>query len=192
MVSVTNALTAERQPAVAKTLMIISYFGKGKGKTTAALGVALRASGYKFKTEIIQFVKGSKFKSGEELALKSSKLIKIKKFGLGFVGIKGDSRNIKDHQYIAQKGLEYAKKVILRNDARVIILDEILGAIYGDLVKKDDVIKLTKKTCKNKIIILTGRPRIKEIIELSDLATEMKEIKHPYRKNIPAIKGLDF
>ncbi|MCX6809473.1 MAG: cob(I)yrinic acid a,c-diamide adenosyltransferase [Candidatus Berkelbacteria bacterium] len=172
--------------------MIIAYFGKGKGKTTAALGAALRASGYKFKTEIIQFVKSNDSPSGEEIAVKNSKLIKIKKFGLGFVSIKGDKHDLREHQLAAQKGLEYAKKTISKKDIKFIILDEILGAIHAGLVKKNEVIKIINKTNKNKIVILTGRPQVKEIFSLCDLVSEMKEVKHPYNKNAPAIKGLDF
>jgi len=170
--------------------LIVSYFGDGKGKTTAALGVALRASGHKKKILIIQFIKGN-WRSGEERGIKPLKEIEMIKTGLGFVGIEGDCKDIALHRKAAAKGLQLAEKALLKK-YDVIILDEIFGAVRGGLIKESDIIELLNKKSENLHLILTGTPRINSIIRKSDLVTQMKKIKHPYDKGQLAIEGIDY
>ncbi len=171
--------------------MIISYCGNGKGKTTAALGLALRAAGAGKRVKIIQFIKGD-WKTGEEALLKKIKGIDLEKSGLGFVNCPSDRHHISEHKKAAEQALDLARDVISRNITDVVILDEINWAISEYLIKESEVIDLIKTMPKTKTVVLTGAPVIKELIELSDLVTEMKKIKHPYDSGQKAIRGIDF
>lgn len=168
--------------------MIISYYGDGKGKTTAALGLALRGSGYEKKILFAQFIKSPQSKTGEDKALKKIKFLEHKKFGLGFIGIKGDQKKFSEHRLAAQKGLEYVNSSIESFD--FIILDEIFGAIKGDLINSEQVLSLVRNS--KKIFVLTGRPAISSILKVSDLVTHMKNIKHPFDNGSLASEAVDY
>lgn len=173
--------------------LVIVFTGNGKGKTTSALGVALRASGHRKKILIIQFLKNYK-NYGELKFVKNfpKANIEIKTFGEGYVGIRGDKKPKEVHLKAAKKGLEFAKKMIFSKRYFMIILDEINIALNLKLLKVDDVLKLLKSKPKDLHLVLTGRGVPKKIIEVADLVTEMKEIKHPYKKGILAQKGIEF
>ena len=171
--------------------MIISYCGNGKGKTTAALGLALRAAGAGKRVKIIQFIKGD-WNSSEEAMLKKIKGIDLEKSGLGFVNCPSDRHHISEHKKAAEQALNLARDAISKNKNDVVILDEINWAISEYLIKESEVIDLIKTMPKTKTVVLTGAPVIKELIELSDLVTEMKKIKHPYDSGQKAIRGIDF
>ncbi len=168
--------------------LTVCYFGNGKGKTTAALGLAFRASGYNQKTVIIQFIKGD-IKSGEDLASTRFKLIKIKKMGAGFV-LPGDQNRAK-HITCAKQALEAAADALYRG-YDVVVADEILGAVKAGLVGQKDVLRLISLKPDNTTLVLTGRPQFTQILKKCDLVTQMKKIKHPYDKGHPAIKGVDY
>lgn len=170
--------------------MIITYYGNGKGKTTAALGLVLRASGYNKRILVGQFVKSPQSVTGEDKALKLIPNLKHKKFGLGFVGIYSDKKLLKEHQEAAQKGLDYLGKNLDKFD--VIVADELLGAIKGGLVSIAEVVDLIKSFPTDKDLVLTGRPKYQKIISLSDLVTEMAEVKHPFKRGKMAKEGIDF
>ena len=172
--------------------LVIVYTGKGKGKTTAALGMALRAIGYDYKVCMIQFIKGS-WHYGE---MTSSKRLEpefeLTAVGKGFVGIMDDKSPIEDHKKIAEEALVIAKEKITSEKYNIVILDEINYAVNLGLVKIDDVLKLIQTKPANVNLVLTGNHVRDEIIELADLVTEMKEIKHPFKSGIRAKKGIDF
>jgi cob(I)alamin adenosyltransferase len=172
--------------------LVIVYTGKGKGKTTAALGMALRAVGYDYKVCMIQFIKGS-WHYGE---MTSSKRLEpefeLTAVGKGFVGIMDDKSPIEDHKKIADEALAIAKEKITSEKYNIVILDEINYAVNLGLVKIDDVIKLIQTKPANVNLVLTGNHVKDEIIELADLVTEMREIKHPFKSGIRAKKGIDF
>jgi cob(I)alamin adenosyltransferase len=166
------------------------YTGNGKGKTTAALGVALRAAGHNLKTIIIQFLKGN-INYGELLSTKKlAGLIEIYQMGReNFVDPKNpDPKDIK----LAKKGFEFAKQIILKKKYDIVILDEINVAIAYGLIPLKDVIELIKERPSSIELILTGRWAHTEIIALSDIVTEMKEIKHYYKKGITSRRGIDL
>lgn len=171
--------------------LIIVYTGDGKGKTTAALGMALRTVGWGGKVLIIQFVKA--WKTGEHRAIEAYLPdIKIIPAGEGFVGILGDRKPKITHQASAQKALQFAKKEIMSKKWTTVILDEINGAIEGKLVALKDVLTLITSKPDEVNLVLTGRVAQPEIIKKADIVTEMKKVKHPYDKGILAKKGVDF
>lgn len=170
--------------------MIIIYYGNGKGKTTAALGVALRASGYGKKILFAQFIKSPKSLTGEDKALKKIPGLTHKKFGLGFVGLLKDSHSLDEHKKAAVVGFRYIEKNLNKFD--LVVCDEILGAIRGGLIKVSEVKRLLSLLQSNQHIVLTGRPKYKGLIDLADLVTETKEIKHPFTKGKIAVQGIDY
>ena len=163
------------------------YTGNGKGKTTAALGLALRASGQGAKVVIIQFMKGwehyGELKSAG--ALPGVTLIQTGRPDYVYRGQETD----KDYSEAA-RGLELAKQYIAECD--MLILDEINVALDYDLLRLNDVIELVKSKPQHVELILTGRAADESLTELADLVTEMKEIKHPYQKGIEARRGVEF
>ena len=172
--------------------LVIVYTGKGKGKTTAALGMALRAIGYNHKVCMIQFIKGS-WHYGE---MSSSKRLEpefeMTAIGKGFVGIIDDKSPKEDHQKIANEAVRISKEKILSKNYDLVILDEINYAINLDLVNPNDILDLIKSKPENVNLVLTGNHAKSEIIEAADLVTEMKEVKHPFQLGIKAKKGIDF
>jgi len=173
--------------------MHVVFTGNGKGKTTAAIGNAIRIIGDDKRALMVQFIKGP-WVSGED---KSSERLgpdfRIIKTGKGFVGILGDTLPIEEHQEAAEQGLSIAKKEIQGGSYRLLILDEIHNAIALGLIGTAQVIAFLDYA-KGKVehVITTGRDAPKEIIDHADLVTEMKEIKHPYQTGRFAEKGLDF
>lgn len=168
--------------------MIIVFTGNGKGKTTASIGQMIRVIGRGKNALMLQFIKGP-WRSGEDefsdffnklkLNKKNIGKFKIKKCGLGFVGILGDKLPFKKHKLAAKKALEEFKKELKKN-WQLIILDEINVAINLKLLSLKEVISAIKNFPEDKILILSGRNAHPKIIELADLVTEMKDIKHPF------------
>ncbi|MBU4345830.1 MAG: cob(I)yrinic acid a,c-diamide adenosyltransferase [Candidatus Omnitrophica bacterium] len=167
--------------------MIQVYTGKGKGKTTAALGLAIRAAGAGLEVYICQFAKGMFY--NELKALKRFKNIKVAQFG-GRCFIK-KIPSPKD-MALARKGLRQVNKIISQKNYNMVILDEINIALKLKLVELNDVIELIKKAPKNLELILTGRGAHPAIIKLADLVSEIKDKKHYYKKGIKARKGIEF
>ena len=166
------------------------YTGNGKGKTTAALGQALRASGHNIKSLIIQFLKGGSY-SGEVKAIENCvPLIKIYQAGSPFF-INKDKISEKDMDS-NRKGLALAEDAACgENDTGILVLDEINVAINLGIIKTEEIIKLIKNKRPDIELILTGRNAPQEIIDAADLVTEMTEIKHYYSKNIPSRTGIE-
>jgi cob(I)alamin adenosyltransferase len=163
------------------------YTGNSKGKTTAALGLALRAAGAGLKVFIAQFIK--KRQCSEHKALDRFKdLITIKHYGTGF--LKG-GRPTKSEIEAARKGFEEVKNIISSKTYDMIVLDEINIAIHYNLLNVEDIVDLLNSRPPNMEIVLTGRYADEKIIEIADLVTEMKEIKHYYKKGVKARKGIE-
>ena len=177
---------------MSKNGLTIVYTGKGKGKTTAALGIALRATGYKKKICMIQFIKGS-WHYGE---MESSKLLEpefeMVAIGKGFVGIIDDKSPKEDHQKVAKEAIKISNEKIQSGKYDIIILDEINYAVNLNLISLEDVLQLIKSKPENVDLVLTGNYAKEEVIEAADLVTEMREIKHPFQKGIKAKEGIDF
>ena len=171
---------------------VIVYTGGGKGKTTAALGLALRAVGYKHKVCIIQFIKGSWHYGELDSAKRLEPELELVAVGKGFVGIMDDKSPREDHEKIAEEAIKICKEKISSKKFDVVILDEINYAIDLGLIKTEQVIELIKMKPDSLDLVLTGNHAKQEIIDLADLVTEMKEIKHPFKSGIKAKKGIDF
>lgn len=175
--------------------MIIIFTGNGKGKTTASLGQAMRAVGRGKNALMIQFIKGP-WKSGEDFIeikkigeLSTFKLIKM---GLGFVGILGDTLPRAKHREAAEQALAYFEKELATKQWHLIVLDEINVAVTLKLLKPRAVLKALKKIPLETFVILTGREAPSSFIKAAHLATEMREIKHPFNKGELATIALDF
>lgn len=172
--------------------LVIVYTGKGKGKTTAALGMALRAIGHNYKICMIQFIKGS-WHYGE---MSSSKRLEpefeLTAVGKGFVGILDDKTPKEIHQKIAREAIQIAKEKVVSKKYNVVILDEINYAVNLGLIDVIDVLDLIKTKPETVTLVLTGNHARPEVIDAADLVTEMREIKHPFQYGIRAKKGIDF
>ncbi len=165
------------------------YTGNGKGKSTAAIGQAVRAAGFGLKTYISQFMK--EFPYSELISLNHlSGWITIEQFGGDEFVYKKELPG-KEELAKARKGLQSAKAKMLSGDFDLIILDEAIVSIYFKLIETKDIIELIKAKPKNVELILTGRYCPKVLIKLADLVTEMKEIKHYYQKGITSRKGIE-
>lgn len=167
--------------------MIHVYTGDGKGKTTAALGLALRAAGAGLRVYIGQFIKGESY--SELKIIKKIPNIKIEQYGRGcFIKNKPKQRDID----LAANGLAQVKQIIARRDYDIVILDEINIALRLGLLKINELINILKSTPKDMELVLTGRGATQKIIKLADLVSEIKDIKHYYKRGIKARKGIEF
>jgi cob(I)alamin adenosyltransferase len=181
-------LTGSSQKSPDKGLVEV-FTGDGKGKTSAALGVALRALGHDLKIFIVFFMKGG-FPYGEQKTLSQLPKVTFVRFGPEtFVDPNNVTRADKEE---AKKALNAARKAILSNDYDIVILDEINVAAAWKLIDVDEVIKLIQEKPEKLELILTGRYADDKIIDLADLVTNMTKVKHPYDRGILARKGIDY
>ena len=165
------------------------YTGNGKGKTSAAFGLALRAIGRGLKVYIIQFIKGG-FDYGELYIIDKLPNLTLKAFGRGkFVTEKPPE---KEDIELAHEALTLAEEIVKSGEYDIVVLDEINVALNLKLIKIDSVLKMIKNKPKHVELILTGRCTSDKIIEAADLVTEMKEVKHPYKKGFQARKGIEY
>ena len=166
--------------------LIIVHTGNGKGKTTAALGLAIRAWSAGLKVLILQFIKGGR-RSSELTALDALK-IEVRQMGLGFI----TKENFDEQKKSARSAVEIAQKEILSGDWDLIILDEINYAVKFGLLDAAEILELIKIRPPQLHLVFTGRDALPELIDAADLVTEMKLIKHPFRQGISAQVGIEF
>ena len=172
--------------------IVIVYTGNGKGKTTASLGVALRAIGHGLRVCMVQFIKGE-WHYGELNSIKKLEPdFELIVAGKGFIGIIDDDHAFEEHVRAARTALDIVEQKISLDTFDIVILDEINYAVHLGLLQLADVLKILQNRPKHLSLILTGNHACEEIITLADLVTEMKEIKHPYKKGIKAKRGIDF
>jgi cob(I)alamin adenosyltransferase len=165
------------------------YTGLGKGKTTAALGQALRAAGQGLKVYIVQFMKGWPY-YGELGTVDKPANVTIKQFGRpDYVNKRNpDPVDIR----LAEKALAYSRELIKSGEYDLVILDEINVALEWKLIQLKDVLQLLDEKPDDVELILTGRYAHPEVLARADLVTEMKEIKHPYQKGLVSRRGIDY
>lgn len=164
------------------------YTGNGKGKTTAAFGLALRAVGAGMKVFIGQFVKGKTYNENAAIA-RYLKNIRVKQYGLGCFIVNTPTE---DDIKAARKGLDEMRKIINNGKYDLVIMDEVNIALYYKLIDIEDLLKIIKNKPEHVELVLTGRYAPQELIDKADLVTEMKEIKHYYRKGVEARKGIEY
>jgi len=181
---------AKTSPNETSTKGLVEVFtGDGKGKTSAALGIALRALGHGLRVHIVYFMKGD-FPYGEQKILSELPNVTFARFGYEtFV----DPANVKqEEKEEAKKALEAARKAMCSLEYDIIVLDEINVAVAWNLVDIDQVIKLIGDKPERVELILTGRYADSRLIELADLVTDMVKVKHPYDKGTLSRKGIDY
>lgn len=172
--------------------LVIVYTGDGKGKTTAALGMCVRAVGHGLKICIVQFVKGS-WKYGELEGLKKlGPQIELHVMGKGCVGILGDKLPVEEHREEAESALALAVEKVSSGKFDIVILDEINVAVKLELIPVEKVLDLIHSRPEEINLVLTGRGADPQIVKVADLVTEMLDIKHPYQLGILAKKGIDW
>ncbi|MDM8535527.1 cob(I)yrinic acid a,c-diamide adenosyltransferase [Desulfobacterales bacterium HSG17] len=171
-----------------KSLLMINT-GNGKGKTTAALGLAFRALGHGQKVCIIQFIKGS-WKYGEIASAEKFKdLLDFHVMGRGFTW---KSDDIEKDIAIARQAWEFARQIILSEKYNIVILDELTYLISYKMIKEEVVIDFLKNRPQEVHVLVTGRNASQGLIDIADMVTEMNDIKHHYKSGIKAQKGIEF
>ena len=169
--------------------LIMVNTGNGKGKTTAALGTALRAVGCGFKVFMVQFIKGSWDYGELHVAERLAPYFEIKPMGEGFTW---ETKNKERDTEIAGKAWSFCKELIEKNEHDLLIFDEINNAMDYGYVDVQDVVEAVRNKQPKMHIILTGRNAPQEIIDIAHLVTEMREIKHPFHQGIYAQKGIEY
>ncbi|MFQ6040457.1 MAG: cob(I)yrinic acid a,c-diamide adenosyltransferase [Candidatus Poribacteria bacterium] len=177
-----------RKITVKKGLLRV-YTGKGKGKTTAALGMIFRALGHGFKVCMIQFIKGT-WGYGELISAKRfEELLDFHVLGKGFTW---KSKYIENDIQAAKEAWRFAKETINSGKYRLVVLDELTYLMKYKMVDEVEIVAFLKNRPKDLHIVVTGRDAPESLVEIADLVTEMKEIKHHYHAGIKAQKGIEY
>ena len=172
--------------------LLVVITGNGKGKTTSAMGMVLRASGHGLKSCIIQFMKGDLY-SGEWDGVKLlGGLAELHATGMGFCGIQGNPYTHAEHRVSAQAAIELARGKMAGGDYEILILDEINNALKLKLVDLEQVLALVKGKPKLMHLVLTGRDAHPNVVALADTVSEVCEVKHAYQKDIEPQPGIDY
>ena len=211
---------AANQARTSRKGLNIFYYGKGKGKTTAAMGLAVRAAGAGMNVFVLQFVKakrpedGEKLQPGEwpisseislfeeleELRAKNKNDPNVQKIGaientqigLGFVGMLGDRKLFSAHVEEAHRGLDRARELITSDKYDLIVLDELVSALELQLITEQEILNLLSAKPKHLHLAYTGHDKFDKIIAASDMVSEINMVKHPFYDGILAQRGIDF
>jgi cob(I)alamin adenosyltransferase len=179
-----------RLKATKRKGLIIVHTGDGKGKTTAALGLAMRAVGNGFRVLMIQFIKDDKqWHYGELESAKKLEGLEIRPMGEGFTW---DTKNPEKDRQKAREAWEAGKAAIASGRYQMVILDELNYVMAYDYLPVDEVVTFLKSKPEEVHVVLTGRNAPPALIEAADLVTEMKQIKHPYYAGVKAQKGIEY
>jgi cob(I)alamin adenosyltransferase len=168
--------------------LIVLYTGHGKGKTTAALGLVFRALGRGLKVGVVQFIKG-KWKTGERTFAETLPELTFLVMGLGFTW---DSDDLSRDKEAARRAWQKAVELINGGEHAIVVLDELTYVINFDFVSLQEVLGVLQAKPADVHVVITGRSAPEELVAAADLVTEMKPIKHPFEKGIPAQPGIDF
>jgi len=179
---------SEKKQKKEKGLLLI-FTGNGKGKTTAAIGMAMRAAGHGLKICFIQFIKGS-WKYGElEAVARFPEYIDFHVMGRGFTW---KSDDLEKDRALAGNAWEKAKEVIASGAYDMVILDEFTYLLTYEMIERKEALEFLRNKPDNLHVVVTGRNADPALLEIADLITEMKAIKHPYKQGIKAQKGIEF
>ena len=173
--------------------LTIVYTGNGKGKTTASIGLVVRAAGNRMRVFFLQFIKGQ-WKSGEREILRALPGVDLEVTGRGFTieGLRDPRVPMEDHAAAAAIGWQRAQDRVRSGEYDLIVLDEILGAVHADLVPLAELLELVRTKPAQLHLVLTGRDAPAELIEAADLVSEVVPIKHPFERGIKAQRGVEF
>jgi cob(I)alamin adenosyltransferase len=167
---------------------ILVYTGQGKGKTTAALGLAFRALGRKQKVGVVQFIKG-KWMTGERQQAERTDGLDFYVMGEGFTW---ESEDLTRDQRAAQKAWEKSRDMIQGGNYQVVILDEVTYAIHYNWLTLDEILQALTKRPEGTSVVLTGRHAPQGLMDVADCVTEMNKVKHPFDQGQKALIGVDF
>jgi cob(I)alamin adenosyltransferase len=167
---------------------IIIYTGDGKGKSTAAFGSALRASGHGLKTAVLQFIKGE-WDYGETTALTGLSGVEVTRIGSGFTWLAEDPAQ---PRLVAEEAWRVARELALSDRYDLLVLDELTHAISEDYVSVEDVLALLNEKPARLSVIITGRAAPMELIDAADTVTEMRRVKHAFDRGVPARRGIEY
>lgn len=171
--------------------MVHVYTGDGKGKTTVALGLALRALGWGLRVMMVQFVKGYKEIGEIKYAEQSGGRFDIKQFALDTKrGI--NESEVRSRRQEAERAVAFAEDTIKSGEYDLVILDELSVALHYGLVDIKRVLRLIREKPSSVELVITGRNAPEELVEVADYVTEMRLIRHPYQKNVQARPGVDY
>lgn len=171
--------------------LTILYVGDGKGKTTAAVGVAVRAVGAGLRVAFLQFMKTEKWRSYERKAL--TRLgVTVQVLGTGFVGIIDDTMSIAQHKAAARKALARTSTLLRSGDFDLVVADEAVSAVDERLLSVTDIRRLIGAKPEGVHLVLTGHSRYPRLEADCDLVTDMRKVKHQYDKGLLALRGIDF
>jgi cob(I)alamin adenosyltransferase len=170
---------------------VIVLTGDGKGKTTSALGMVLRACGQGMRVAMVQFIKAGTL-YGESVSADSVSGLDLEVLGLGCVGMAGDTLDRSEHEEAAAGALARAREKVLSGLYEMVVLDEINVASSLGLISTEDVLTLIKAKPRELHLVLTGRGAPAEVVDRADLVTEMKMVKHPYYEGKSPRKGIEF
>lgn len=168
--------------------LLILYTGQGKGKTTAAFGMAYRAMGRGWRVAVVQYIKG-KWMTGERLFSAKQPLLDLFVMGEGFTW---ESADLSRDQAAAAAAWVQTRKLIEAGEHPLVILDEITYALHYGWLALDEVREVFRTRPSHVSIVVTGRHAPEALLEDADLVTEMQAVKHPFAKGVPAQQGLDF
>ena len=171
-------------------LLVIT--GNGKEKTTTALGIAVRACGHNMKVSIIQFMKGDLYSGEWDGVKKMDCQVELIATGKGFCGIQGNPYPFKEHRKNAQEAIQLAHQKMESGQFDILILDEINNALHLRLVDLEQVLEIIERKPPGMHLVLTGRNAHPQVVEIADTVSEIKEVKHAYKKVIEPQPGIDY
>lgn len=167
---------------------VIVHTGDGKGKTTAAFGAALRASGHGLRTAVVQFIKGS-WDYGETKTLEACSDIEITRIGSGFTWLADDPE---EPRALAREAWKLSQELALSDLYDLLVMDELNCAVAEGYVSAEEVVALLQEKPVRLSVVITGRDAAQEVIDAADTVTEMKCVKHAFEQGVPAQKGIEY
>lgn len=187
-----SELKVNRLEPEKRTGLVVVVTGNGKGKSTSALGMVLRACGHGMKIFMMQFMKGDLYSGEWDGVRKLDCDIELVPSGMGFCGIQGNPFSHAEHREAAQAAVRMAREKLASGNYDLVVLDEINNALKLNLVDLEQVLDLIRSRPAMTHLILTGRDAHPEVVELADTVSEVNEVKHAYRKGIEPQPGIDF
>ncbi len=172
--------------------LVVVITGHGKGKTTTALGLMVRACGHDMRVSIVQFMKGDIYAGEWDGVKKMGCQVELIPTGKGFCGIEGNPYPFKEHRANAQEAIRIVHEKMASRQWDILILDEINNALYMKLVDLEQVLEILRKKPRAMHLVLTGRDAHPDVVDMADTVSEVREVKHAYRKGIEPQPGIDY